>query len=215
MRVDLWTWSLSGGDARLLSADERQRAERFVRPQDRARYVAGRSRLRAILGRYLGRPPGELRFAYGPHGRPMLAGVGFSLAHAEELAALAVGPEPTMGLDIERRRPVDAATARQYLSASEQAEVEALPAGTRDLARLRAWTRKEAVMKALGFGLAGDFTRVEVTTGPEARLRACPDGDAWRWSLREVSLGPEVVAALAVRADGATVEVVERCWDEA
>ncbi|CAA9549445.1 MAG: hypothetical protein AVDCRST_MAG19-668, partial [uncultured Thermomicrobiales bacterium] len=55
-----------------LSADERERAGRFRADRDRGRFVAARGLLREILGRYLGREPGSLRFRYGAHGKPTL-----------------------------------------------------------------------------------------------------------------------------------------------
>lgn len=207
MRIDLWTWRLTEGDERLLSDDERRRADNLATVDARARFVAGRARLREILGRRLGISPAGIAFTYGPHGRPLLAGIGFSLAHAGDHAALALGPGPMLGLDLERLQPVDPATAHQYLSSREQAEISALPADARDLARLRAWTRKEAVTKALGVGLAADFARVEVAMDPEPGLRACPGEDARRWHLSEPALAPGFLATLAVRADGDPVEI--------
>ena len=52
--------------ATLLSADERERAGRFVFDRDRDRYVVGRGSLRMLLGRYLKTPPAQLRFTFGP-----------------------------------------------------------------------------------------------------------------------------------------------------
>ena len=60
-QVDIWNWSLeipasedvlSGAS---LSQDELARAQRFVKPRDARRYMAGRAGLRSILGDYLGR----------------------------------------------------------------------------------------------------------------------------------------------------------------
>lgn len=211
-QVDLWTWRLADGDARLLSAEERARAERLALPRDRMRFVAGRSRLREILAGYAGVPPERLEFGYGPHGRPAIEAIDFNLAHADDIAALAVCRAFPVGIDLERLRELDAATARRYLSARELAELGALPAEQRGVAQIRAWTRKEAYLKALGLGLAADPGGVEVSIGAEAELRSGLDGDAARWSLRNLSPAPGVIGALAVRADGAEFAVVERRW---
>ena len=58
-----------------LSADERERAARFHAEKDRRHFVAGRGMLRAILARYQGCAPHQLRFRYGEQGKPFLEGV--------------------------------------------------------------------------------------------------------------------------------------------
>ena len=75
-----------------LTADERQRAERYVFEKDRTHFVVARGLLRVLLGRYLRQDPPHLRFIYGPHGKPALAtdtgGVAlrFNVSHSHGLA---------------------------------------------------------------------------------------------------------------------------------
>src|SRR5262245_37550513 len=77
--VDLWVIRLDL-DARtldvarrVLSADERQRADRFRASRDAARFVAGRAALRMILGELLALDPAGLHLVYDPQGKPELA----------------------------------------------------------------------------------------------------------------------------------------------
>ncbi|HEU4702044.1 MAG TPA: hypothetical protein VFS37_06130, partial [Conexibacter sp.] len=73
--VDVWLLALDReqpGDA--LTTQERERAARFLREEDRRRWTAARAALRALLGAYLDADPRELRFAEGPHGKPALDG---------------------------------------------------------------------------------------------------------------------------------------------
>src|SRR5690606_10381703 len=56
----------------LLSGEERERAARFHFPLHRARYIVGRGVLRALLGRYLGQHPDQLKFTANAHGKPEL-----------------------------------------------------------------------------------------------------------------------------------------------
>jgi len=89
-RVDLRAGA--GALAPLLSADERARVAGLARPRDRTRFTVARASLRRILARYVGDAADELRFVYGPHGKPALAGaaacgsgagdVQFNLSHA-------------------------------------------------------------------------------------------------------------------------------------
>jgi 4'-phosphopantetheinyl transferase len=52
--------------------------------------------------------------------------------------------------------------ARRYFHHAEIEEIFALDAAARDEAFLRCWTAKEAVLKAIGTGLAGSLTTFRV-----------------------------------------------------
>ncbi len=94
-----------------LSADEQQRAVRFRVPQVRSRFIAARSILRNILGRYLECAPSQVRFHYRQHGKPFLApntfrdDLRFNLSHSHGLALYAVARAREIGIDLERIRP--------------------------------------------------------------------------------------------------------------
>jgi len=78
-----------------LSKDERARAKGFRFERDRRRFIVARGLLRMLLGRYLGMSPANLRFGYGPHGKPYLKaiGAGFSLAPSQfEVSMAPVDP---------------------------------------------------------------------------------------------------------------------------
>src|SRR5713226_9608883 len=81
---------------RILSTDERARAERFYFQKDRERFTIARGFLRIILGRYLNMEPCCLQFRYNPYGKPALAnesggnGLRFNLSHSDGLALYAI-----------------------------------------------------------------------------------------------------------------------------
>lgn len=91
-----------------LSPDEAARADRFTSPRESRRFIVARGALRAILARYLGVAPADLRFEYGPAGKPRLAGPPdvprFNLSHCEDAALVAVSPDVDVGVDLERVR---------------------------------------------------------------------------------------------------------------
>ena len=57
---------------RVLSAEERTRVERLRVPADRERAIVARGLSRMILARAIAADPSELRFTYGPRGKPAL-----------------------------------------------------------------------------------------------------------------------------------------------
>lgn len=199
----------------LLSAEEAARAGRFVFDLDRRRFEAAHVDLRLRLGAVLGIPPGALHFSRGPYGKPAVeapcAGQ-FNLSHSEATGALLWLPgESACGVDVERRRSVRDrdAVAAQVFTAAECGALAALDADRRDDAFLRLWTRKEAVIKALGTGLSLPPTAVPV--GLEAgdrRLRLtlpkalAAFGTTAEIEVVDLDLGDDVVAAAALRVDG-------------
>lgn len=90
---------------------------------------------------------------------------GFSVTHSGAVVGVAVCRGGEVGLDVEESHgdvDVDSA-ARVALSDSELAALYARPPGERQSAFLRTWTRKEAVLKALGVGLAAPLRGLEVS----------------------------------------------------
>lgn len=168
--VDIWCASLDDHPVEtvplmqaILSRDELERARTFYFERDRRRFIVGRGILRVLLGRYVGRRPEDIGFRYGPNGKPALAAdsagvpLHFNLAHSEGLALYAFTPAGPVGVDLEMMRdlPDWQQVADAVFSAREVAQLRASPIGRRRDEFFRAWTRQEAVLKALGTGLAG------------------------------------------------------------
>ena len=102
------------------------------------------------------------------HGRPWAPGVSFSVSHSGGLGLIAMaGADRRIGVDVERsRRQLDfRALAERFFHPDEVAAI-----GSRRDAFFRCWTRKEAVVKALGLGLQHPLKsfRVDVdAAGPQ------------------------------------------------
>jgi 4'-phosphopantetheinyl transferase len=152
----------------LLTDEERSRAERFRLARIRDQFVAARGHLRALLGRYLGIEPRAVPVLYADGGKPHLpAGcpLHFNVSHTDGLAVFAVG-HARVGVDVERIRPIPDADGlvTRFFSRRECAQFHSLPPAERPAAFLRAWTRKEAVLKAIGRGVQS-LDCCEVTFG--------------------------------------------------
>lgn len=181
-------WPVLLGDpavwAALLSPDEHARASRFRKAADAAAYVACRGLLRMLLGAFLGRDPGALRFTYGPHEKPRLRdnACAFNVSRSSGLAVIAICSAGSLGVDVEGiREDVDVdALAKEFLSPREQAQLAAAGSSERTRSFFRLWVRHEARVKASGRGLvvpATDATR-----------------DMW---INDLQLGHRFAAALA------------------
>lgn len=188
-QVNVWLVDLGavpGGDPQLnsiLSDDELERAQRFLRQEDTERFVAARASLRTVLGRYVGVEPSELGFGYGKFGKPYLeqkvAGetLCFNISHSQSWAAIAVCHQVSVGIDIEFGSRIDSpqSLAKVLLSPVESSLFHQLTclnsdhggsAGTNEFSAYRfvlnRWTLKEAYLKGVGEGLSRALSEIEL-----------------------------------------------------
>ncbi|MET7426436.1 4'-phosphopantetheinyl transferase superfamily protein [Dactylosporangium sp. NPDC005555] len=137
----------------LLDDDERRRHASVVHAIDRRRFVVAHAVTRRIVGAVLDAPPGELRWAHNPNGKPALCGrytgVEVNLSHSGDLVMVAVSARRPVGVDLQRVVPAldCAAMARRFYPPAEAADV-AGGGGHELFAEL--WARKESLVKAAG-----------------------------------------------------------------
>ncbi|MEU1758690.1 4'-phosphopantetheinyl transferase family protein [Micromonospora sp. NPDC005686] len=182
----------------LLRLDER--ARRYRRARADAHRIG-----RRLVAAYAACAPDRQVWAHDARGRPLVVepgGLQVSLSHAEAVVAAALSWDVPVGVDVERLRPLAdrAGLARTALSDVEQRSVDEAPEALRDARVLRFWTRKEAVAKALGTGLATDLRAIVTTV--DGVVVSLPDecGPASAWSLADLTVADDVIASVAVRA---------------
>ena len=154
----------------LLSADEIHRADRFRFPKHRRRFIVTRSILRKLLGNYLNINPTEVKFDYSDRGKPKLSNLcightlQFNISHSHEYALLGFTTHNLIGVDLEylREMPDAVKIARRFFSAREYDLIKNLVPEQQSQAFLQLWTTKEAYLKAIGTGLSGSLTDVEL-----------------------------------------------------
>ena len=210
-QVHIWRIALDGGDAERdrswLSSDELARADRFVRAKDRVRFAAGRAALRGILAGYLGTPADQLEFSYARAGKPALAGpwssssIQFNLSHSQAIGLLAVSRERSLGIDIEWMNPATSVmeVSERFFSACEISTLRGLPEDKKIAGFFQCWTRKEALIKAVGEGLSIPLDSFDVSFGEEpAGLKSVRAGftDVSHWKLYDLPIEQGYAAAL-------------------
>ena len=195
---------------RLLQPDERQRADRFRFEQHRRQYTVGRGALRTLLGSYLGVRPEDVRFRYGPRGKPFLAppldagGLFFNLSNSHELALVGFLRGVEIGVDVEHLRPMPDCEqiAERFFSESEREVLRGIPKAAKEEAFFNCWTRKEAYLKAVGEGLAAPLDSFAVTLAPGEPPRMLTlEGDAARaarWFFHHLRPAEDYLRAVAV-----------------
>jgi 4'-phosphopantetheinyl transferase len=168
---------------------------------------AGRAPLLALLAAYLGIAPADVRLATGEHGRPALDPVhggtlDFNWSHSGDQALVALARGLAPGIDLERRRARANALqiAQRFFTAEEAAWLGTLEEAERCTAFLELWTAREAVLKALGRGLAFGLDRLAFRREAGGLVLQRLDGeDPAAWQLRRLDVGDDAFAALAWR----------------
>ena len=162
--------------------------------------------LAALVARFLRVPASQVvvgrrcpHCAGTDHGRPVVSPISGSRVHASIArtpgrTAVAAGSLGPLGVDVERVDPDRFAGVAAVVR-----HVDEAPAGS--LAELATrWVRKEAVLKATGWGLAWDPSGLDVTsTGPAPFLvTVARDGQDVPVWVSDLAVGSEYAAAVAV-----------------
>lgn len=119
-------------------------------------------------------------------GAPCIAGhpeLHISISHCAKAVAVAVSTKQKVGIDIESRRKVGDSLMERVCTPDELDKIRR--SDDPEMAFLRCWTRKEAVLKCRGTGIKGFGSMVEASKASDC-------------NVEEVDCGqPGVVAALA------------------
>lgn len=193
----------------ILSADERERANRFRFVQDKNRFIISRAMLRLHLAAYLDTDPHEIVFDHEVHGKPYIPGTSlrFNLSHSGDAAAMAFTQDLDVGIDVEsfkRRLNDPEALARRFFS---EPEFQAyMSAADRELTFFRIWTRKEAFIKATGEGMQRQLSSFVVSADDTPRLLSVDGAPARHWAMYEAMPFADHLLAVAVHKNFLEIE---------
>ncbi|MBT2550811.1 4'-phosphopantetheinyl transferase superfamily protein [Arthrobacter sp. ISL-65] len=211
------------GQARTLGGAERRLALRLSTAVQRDRFLAGRIALRLHVARVAGVNPGSLYADYvcgrcsgkdRAHGAPRYRTgtdgllVQGSLSRSGDWCLMAAVVDELVlgvGVDLECRASAGfEGFVAVAMTAGEREYVQRLPPSQRPLLQTVLWTRKEAILKALGRGLSLDPSLVDVA-GVLPLLPGWTSGSG-RWVVEDVNPGPlglpnTGVAAMALLLD--------------
>ncbi len=189
----------------------------FPQWSDAAGAAADSVLVRNLLAAYVAAKAADLRIERGEHGKPRLAShrLEFNLSHSGGALLVGVSRRLPLGVDLEtprRLRPV-LELARRWFDPAEAAALSALPDALRQIAFLRLWSAKEAVLKADGRGIGHGLHRVSFdldTTGEIVALREA-DVASGPWQIVGQAPTPLHVGALAWTGSPVTVRSFLSC----
>lgn len=207
--VHLWSARLAISDEQekallsLLSTDEILRANRFRFAHHRKHYIAARGILRCILGGYLHKQALDVCFEYSAQGKPYLAAcedLQFNVSHSHEMAVYAITRATAIGVDIEKiEATYEDGVAKRYFSDQEYAQLLALPAAQRTQGFYAIWSRKEALVKAVGEGLSYPLSNFSVPIASSITETHLSFNNQLDWHLQSFFVEAGYQAAFATR----------------
>lgn len=185
LRDTCHVWTIPISEAKqewmqILHATEQERVLKMVRHKDRRRSLVSFAFLRLVLSQYLDIDPADLEIARicdccgKPHGKPRLKThpeLQFSVSHSGDWVVIALTESSPIGVDIEQIDPSKQyqELVREVFTIEEQMRLESLEIEG-DIF-LTTWTRKEALVKAIGKGLEIPLRSFEVSGwGEEPKL---------------------------------------------
>jgi 4'-phosphopantetheinyl transferase len=205
--------------ASVLSDEERERYRRFHFARDARDYAAAHALLRHTLSLGGDRMPAEWQFEKTHAGKPLLIGDGtgrasFSLSHTRGMVACAVTSGAEVGVDVECvDRDVDGdEIAARFFAPVEAAQLMDVKGDARRDRFFDLWTLKEALVKALGRGMAVSLRSLAFTVGAGGEIRLdAPDLDPDAWQFALFTPNPRHrLAVAATRAPSNPAQIIFR-----
>jgi 4'-phosphopantetheinyl transferase len=171
--------------------------------RDRQRqFLVSRVALRRLVGNYLGIEPRQVRFERTEFGKPRIIApfphsLEFSLSRSSGYILIAFAWGRPIGADIQAIRDgILSGLLSIFLSWQERVT---LPS-SRDLqsALFAAWSRKEALAKALGLGVSAPFEALELIQSDSTENLWHWKGNTRDWSVVDIAVPRGYVGAVAI-----------------
>lgn len=154
-----------------MSLGRRRKCCGYKRESDKKLCIAADFLLRKALSEKTGATAESLIFSENENGKPFCLNfpLPFSISHAGDFAVVAVGEKNSVGVDIERIRPVKSGILRYFCSNKDLEYIGVQPIksniieDSKLLSKIfRVWTFKEAYAKCMGTGMTEEIKKISL-----------------------------------------------------
>ncbi|MDP4290210.1 MAG: 4'-phosphopantetheinyl transferase superfamily protein [Bacteroidota bacterium] len=181
-----------------LSESERRNAKKFTYDIDNFLFTVRHNLLRIILGNYLNCNPAKIKFNSNHYQKPHIThpntNIQFNISSSANLFLAAFCQRNSIGVDLELIRPVQdiELMVSDYFTTNEATWVNSHTGFMIENAFLSVWSKKEALIKAIGRGLYIEPNQFDVLSeGPISY------GDS-EWYISPLNISPDCIGAVAV-----------------
>ena len=163
-----------------LSDEERRKADRFRFLHHQKQYIVFHGTFRKLLGGYLGVKEKDMVFESRPHGKPRIQkifnpeDIRFSMSRSSEIGVYAFTLKNEVGVDIEKMRPLPEidSIVNEYFSDNEKHIYKEVKEKQKEEWFYTVWTRKEALIKAIGLGLYFPLKDADVSNTGMVKIKS-------------------------------------------
>lgn len=151
-----------------LSDKEKIQAEGFINNTLKNNYILSHGLLRHLLSLYIKSNPKNIQYSVNQFGKPFLKNdnctLQFNMSHSKDYAAYIIALEDQVGIDIEwKDKSINIEEVSELvLSQKEISLFNKLNSKEKFPAFYDIWTKKEAIIKAIGQGLSYPIETIEI-----------------------------------------------------
>ena len=222
--VEIWHGKITAEDShyqaywRVLDEAEQAHAGKIKNALLHKRFVEVHGRLRNVLAQTLNQPPEKIWIKKAEHGKPYLADypeLAFNLSHSADRLIIAIGWNCQLGVDIEfcKQRINLPGLVDKCFAEEEAAYWTKLPETKKIQAFYRFWTRKEAFVKATGYGIGLGLNHCAINPDNPTEFLRVPGncGKASEWHVLDIDLGEGICSALVADKKFTGVRLMDCC----
>lgn len=186
----------------ILDEIEYQTYSKYTVDFKKREFLTGRLLMKVTLADRLNLAPSQIRLTYNAYGKPQFPNIHFNLSHSAEWITMVVSRHHRVGIDIEHSTNDCLDIMSKVFTLEEKRFVNMQVSKVdRIVAFFLIWTRKEAVMKAIGKGFSIDPKTVSVPT-------VWGDSLLQNWNLNVYSFSVnECDYIISVAEEGASINV--------
>lgn len=151
----------------LLSASEVIHSIKYLRDEDKQRFIVTRILLKKLLSIYLKIDITDIQLSYGKNGKPFMSeypDLDFNVSHTKDVFVIGLATGKKIGVDIEcLDKTFNSKSLETYLfTPLERNQFNLIDNNLKKDFFIKYWTQKEAVLKALGSGLTKPMHELEI-----------------------------------------------------
>ncbi|CUU48518.1 4'-phosphopantetheinyl transferase family protein [Clostridium beijerinckii] len=173
-----------------VSAERREKINKFMRKEDADRSLAAEVLVRHVLIENIKIKNQDISFYYNTYGKPYFAHtppIYFNLSHSGNWVVCAISSQE-VGIDVEKISKIDLDIAKSFFAKEEYLDLMGKDASKRNEYFYALWTLKESYIKARGKGLSLDLRSFSIIVNNDDIITFETSNDCGKYSFKQYNI---------------------------